>query len=163
MLGLARYAGRVAHPSEVEATQMARDDSTEAIEIARSRGQTYPVVTIADGAEHDAQTTGFHKRWWRALDEGWPEPLRDAYDEAFTRELVAAKVAVVELHFDAAGGSWSNIGVVDLERWEPTFPFDPTTSGWVKQDARSRVGWRRRSALRKLFSRNKDGGKSLAA
>jgi hypothetical protein len=68
---------------------------------------------------------------------------------------MAARVAVVELHFDAAGGQWSNIGVVDLERWEPTFPFDPAKSGWVKQDARSRVGWRRRSALRKLFSRKR--------
>lgn len=142
---------------------MARDDSKEAIEIARARGQTFPVVTIADGGEHNAQTTGFHKRWWRQLDEDWPEALREAYNEAFTRELMVAKVAVVELDFDAAGGRWSNIGVVDLERWEPTFPFDPAKSAWVKQDARSRVGWRRRSALRKLFSRKKDGAKGLAA
>jgi len=149
----------VAHPSEAEAVQMARDDSTEAIEVARSGGQAFAVVTIADGAEHDAQTTGFHRRWWRQLDEDWPEDLREAYNEAFTRELTAAGVAVVELHFDAAGGSWSNIGVVDLERWEPTFPFDPAKSGWVKQDARSRVGWRRRSALRKLLSRKKAGEK----
>lgn len=142
---------------------MARDDSKEAIEIARSRAHPYPVATIADGGEHDAQTTGFHKRWWRQLDEDWPEALRETYNEAFTRELMAARVAVVELHFDTAGGRWSNIGVVDLERWEPTFPFDPAKSGWVKQDARSRVGWRRRSALRKLFSGKKNDAKGLAA
>ncbi len=134
---------------------MAREDSTEAIELARTEGRTFSVVTIADGAEHKAQTTGFHKRWWRQLDEDWPEDLRDAYNEAFTRELMDAKVAVVELFFDAAAGSWTNIGVVDLEQWEPTFPFDPASSGWVKQDARSRVGWRRRSSLRKLFSRKR--------
>jgi hypothetical protein len=152
----------MAHPSDAEAAQMARDDSKEAIKIARSRGHASAVMTIADGAEHGAQTTGFHKRWWRQLDEDWPESLRDTYNEAFTRELMAAKVAVVELHFDAASGQWSNIGVVDLEQWEPTFPFDPEKTGWVKQDARSRVGWRRRSALRKLFSRKQTGGKGLA-
>jgi hypothetical protein len=140
---------------------MARDDAEEAIAIARSQGHTYPVVTIADGAEHGAQTTGFHKRWWHRHDRAWPEALRESYDEAFTRELLAARVAVVELHFDAASGRWSNIGVVDLERWEPTFPFDPERSGWVKQDARSRVGWRRRSALRKLFARKKNGGEKI--
>ncbi|MBS1878320.1 MAG: hypothetical protein JST31_02290 [Actinobacteria bacterium] len=146
----------MAHPSELEAAEMARDDSVEAIELARARGQTYPIVTIADGAEHDAQTTGFHKRWWRQLDEDWPEHLRETYNEAFTHELMAAHVAIVELEFDAATARWSNIGVVDLEQWEPTFPFDPASSGWIKQDARSRVGWRRRSALRKLFSRKKE-------
>jgi hypothetical protein len=144
------------HPSEVEATAMARQDSGEAIEIARRRDRTFAVATIADGTDHHAQTTGFHKRWWRQLDEDWPESLRDAYNEAFTRELMAARVAVVELRFDAAAGNWTNIGVVDLEQWEPTFPFDPESSGWVKQDARSRVGWRRPSILRKLRRRRKD-------
>jgi hypothetical protein len=115
----------------------------------------HPIVTIADGAEHGVQTTGFHKRWWRQFDEEWPSEVREAYNEAFTRELLAAKVAVVELQFDAAGGKWTNIGVVDLQQWEPTFPFDPESTGWVQQDPRSRVGWRRRSALRKLFSRKK--------
>ena len=148
----------MAHPSEIEVAGQAREDSVEAIEIARSGGPTTPVVTIADGGEHNALTTAFHKRWWRALDEEWPATLREAYDEAFTRELMAAEVAVVELFFDTAGGRWSNIGVVDLKRWEPTFPFDPASSGWVKQDARSRVGWRRRTALRKLFSRKKKSG-----
>lgn len=148
----------MAHPSELEAAQLAGDDSREAIEIARSKAHALPVVTIADGAEHHAQATGFHKRWWRQQDEDWPEAVREAYNEAFTRELMGAEVAVVELHFDAAAGRWSNIGVVDLQRWEPTFPFDPAKSGWVKQDARSRVGWRRRSALRKLLSRKKGGG-----
>ena len=142
---------------------MARDDSEEAIELARSEGQVFPVVTIADGADHSALTTSFHKRWWRQQDEDWPEPVREAYNEAFTRELMAAEVAVVELFFDTAGGRWSNIGVVDLKRWEPTFPFDPKSSGWVKQDARSRVGWRRRSALRKLFSRKKKDEESREA
>jgi hypothetical protein len=146
----------VAHPSQDEATQLGRDDSKEAIDLARSGGPTYPVVTIADGADHHAQTTAFHKRWWRQQDEKWPATISDAYNEAFTRELLAAKVAVVELAFDAAGGrKWSNIGVVDLEQWEPTFPFDPERTGWIQQDPRSRVGWRRRSALRKLFSRKK--------
>jgi len=116
----------------------------------------YPVVTIADGADHHAQTTAFHKRWWRSQDEKWPVGVREAYDQAFTRELLDAKVAVVELAFDAAGGrKWSNVGVVDLEQWEPTFPFDPQSTGWIQQDPRSRVGWRRRSALRKMFSRKK--------
>ncbi len=123
--------------------------------MARSQGDIQPIVTIADGAEHDAQTAGFHKRWWRQLDEQWPTSVRSAYNDTFTGELTAARVAVVELHFDAAAGQWSNIGVVDLERWEPTFPYDPVTGGWVRQDARSRVGWRRRSALRDLFSRKR--------
>jgi hypothetical protein len=145
----------MAHPSEVEAAKMAREDSREAVEIARRRDRVFAVATIADGADHNAQTTGFHKRWWRQLDEDWPENLRDTYNEAFTQELLAARVAVIELHFDAARGNWTNIGVVDLEQWEPTFPFDPKNSGWVKQDARSRVGWRRRSLLRKLLGGKK--------
>jgi hypothetical protein len=148
----------MAHPSAAEATELARADSTEAIEIARRRDRPYPVATIADGADHDAQTTGFHKRWWRQLDEDRPAHLREAYNEAFTAELVAARIAVVEVQFDAARGNWTNIGVVDLEQWEPTFPFDPGSSGWVRQDARSRVGWRRRSVLRKLFGRKKGKG-----
>ncbi|MBS1843846.1 MAG: hypothetical protein JST53_05440 [Actinobacteria bacterium] len=154
----------MAHPSAAEAAQLGQDDSKEAIELARSGGQMYPVVTIADGADHHAQTTAFHKRWWRQHDEKWPAAVSDAYNEAFTRELLDAKVAVVELAFDAAGGKkWSNVGVVDLEVWEPTFPFDPQSTGWIQQDPRSRVGWRRRSMLRKLFKRKKkdDEAKSL--
>lgn len=134
---------------------MARDDAKEAIGVARAEGHTQPIVTIADGAEHDALTTGFHKHWWRQRDEDWPTQVSEAYNEAFTRELLAAQVAVVELQFDSARGKWTNIGVVDLVRWEPTFPFDPEHTGWVQQDPRSRVGWRRRSALRDLFSRKK--------
>ncbi|HVW48239.1 MAG TPA: hypothetical protein VHA76_14380 [Solirubrobacterales bacterium] len=145
----------MAHPSVEEAARLGRDDSKEAIDAARSGSPMYPIVTIADGAEHHAQATGFHKRWWRQFDEGWPADVREAYNDAFTRELAAAKVAVVELEFDGAGGKWTNVGVVDLERWEPTFPFDPESTGWVRQDPRSRVGWRRRSALRKLFARKK--------
>jgi hypothetical protein len=145
----------VAHPTAAEAARWGREDSVEAIGIARSGVHPYPVVTIADGAEHDAQTTAFHKRWWRRHDEGWPADVGEAYDEAFTRELLAARVAVVELSFDAAAGKWSNVGVVDLEQWEPTFPFDPESTGWIRQDPRSRVGWRRRSALRKLFTRQR--------
>jgi hypothetical protein len=143
------------HPSAAEAAQLGREDSKEAIGVARSGGQMYPVVTIADGSEHRAQTTAFHKRWWRQRDEDWPTDVSEAYNEAFTRELIAAQVAVVELQFDAAGGKWTNVGVVDLNQWEPTFPFDPESTGWVRQDPRSRVGWRRRSALRKLFKRKK--------
>jgi hypothetical protein len=139
----------------VEAEDLAREDSVEAIAAARSGGVAQPIVGIADGAEHQARTTGFHKRWWRQHDEDWPADVREAYNETFTRELLAAQVAVVELQFDAAGGKWTNIGVVDLRQWEPTFPFDPQSTGWVRQDPRSRVGWRRRSALRKLFSRKK--------
>lgn len=156
----------MAHPSAREAAQLGQDDSKEAIDLARSGGQMYPVVTIADGADHHAQTTAFHKRWWRSQDEKWPMSVREAYDQAFTRELLDAKVAVVELAFDAAGGrKWSNVGVVDLEQWEPTFPFDPKSTGWVQQDPRSRVGWRRRSMLRNLFSRKKKSTeeKSLSA
>lgn len=123
--------------------------------MARSGSEMYPIVTIADGVEHDAQTTGFHKHWWRQHDEHWPSAACEAYNETFTRELLAAQVAVVELQFDTAGGNWTNVGVVDLNRWEPTFPFDPESTGWVQQDPRSRVGWRRRSALRKLFSKKK--------
>jgi hypothetical protein len=150
----------VPHPSAAEAAQWGREDSKEAIDLARSGGQTYPVVTIADGAEHHAQTTAFHKRWWRQHDQDWPADASDAYNEAFTRELMTAKVAVVELEFDAASGKWSNVGVVDLAVWEPTFPFDPESTGWIRQDPRSRVGWRRRSALRKLFSRKKSSEQS---
>jgi hypothetical protein len=147
----------MAHPSEAEAAELGRADSAEAIEVARAGGGHYPVATIADGADHDAQTTGFHKRWWRQLDDGWPDAVREAYADAFTRELIAAKVAVVELRFDAASGNWTNVGVVDLEQWEPTFPFDPTSTGWIRQDPRSRVGWRRRSFFRKLRDRRKAG------
>jgi hypothetical protein len=156
----------VAHPSAGEAAQLGRDDSKEAIDLARSGGQMYPVVTIADGADHHAQTTAFHKRWWRSQDEKWPVAVREAYDQAFTRELLGAEVAVVELAFDAAGGrKWSNVGIVDLKVWEPTFPFDPKSTGWIQQDPRSRVGWRRRSVLRKMFSRKKkdDAQKSPSA
>jgi hypothetical protein len=145
----------VAHPSAAEAAELGRDDSKEAIDLARSGGAMYPVVTIADGADHHAQTTAFHKRWWRSQDEHWPAAVREAYDDAFTREVLDAKVAVVELVFDAAEGKWSNVGVVDLQQWEPTFPFDPTSTGWIQQDPRSKVGWRRRSALRNIFSRKK--------
>ena len=150
----------MAHPSAAEAAQLGRDDSKEAIDLARSGGQMYPVVTIADGADHHAQTTAFHKRWWRQQDEGWPADVSDAYNEAFTRELMAAKVAVVELEFDAAAGKWTNVGVVDLQVWEPTFPIDPESTGWIRQDPRSRVGWRRRSALRNLFKRKKPSEQS---
>jgi hypothetical protein len=154
----------MAHPSQAEAAEMGRADSGEAIEAARVRGGTYPVVTIADGADHHAQATGFHKRWWRQHDEGWPAAVQEAYNEAFTRELIAAKVAVVELQFDAAGGKkWTNVGVVDLEQWEPNFPFDPASTGWVQQDPRSRVGWRRRSMLRKLFAKKKKGDEDAPA
>ena len=146
----------MAPPSESEAVALAEDDAREAIEIARQRDRPYPLATIADGADHHAQTTGFHKHWWRARDEDWPTGLRETYDESFTRALLAADVAVVELRFDAAGGTWSNIAVVDLTRWEPTFPFDRASTGWIQQDPRSRVGWRRRSALRKLLRREKD-------
>jgi hypothetical protein len=145
----------MAHPTEREAAEMARDDSVEAIEIAR-RPEPYPVTTIADGADHHAQTTAFHKRWWRAQDDHWPERLRHNYEEAFTEALREANVAVVEIHFDAAQGAWSNIGVVDLAQWEPTFPFDPTSNAWIKQDARTRVGWRRRSALRDWLKKRKE-------
>jgi hypothetical protein len=150
----------MARPSPAEAEEMGREDSRGAIELARLR-DAFPIATIADGAERDAQSTDFHKRWWRQQDEDWPEPLRHSYNEAFTRELIAARVAVVELQFDAAAGKWTNVGVVDLDQWEPTFPYDPTSTGWVQQDPRSRVGWRRRSVLKKLFGRKKSGdGKS---
>jgi hypothetical protein len=152
----------VAHPSEREAAQLGREDAPEAIEMARAGSPMYPIVTIADGDDHREQTTGFHKRWWRQFDEKWPEPVREAYNDAFTRELAAAKVAVVERQFDGANGKWTNVGVVDLEQWEPTFPFDPESTGWVKQDPRSRVGWRRRSMLRKMFGRKKEKKAELA-
>jgi hypothetical protein len=152
----------VAHPSAVEVARLGKDDAKEAIGIVRSGAFAYPIVTIADGAEHNAQTTGFHKRWWRQHDEGWPTAVSEAYNDAFTRELLAAKIAVVELHFDGAGGKWTNIGAVDLEVWEPTFPFDPESTGWIQQDPRSRVGWRRRSALRNLFKRKKKPEKGEA-
>lgn len=148
----------MATPSTVEAARSARDDAQEAIGIARAGGQAQPIVTIADGVDHHAQTTGFHKNWWRQHDEDWPPDVREAYNETFTRELLAARIAVVELQFDSAAGKWTNVGVVDLARWEPTFPFDPEHTGWVRQDPRSRVGWRRRSVLRGLFSRKKEKG-----
>jgi hypothetical protein len=145
----------VAHPSEDEAARLAREDADEAIGMARSDGQMSPIVGIADGADHHGQATGFHTRWWRQHDEDWPAPVRDTYVETFTRALLDAQVAVVELVFDTAEGKWTNVGVVDLKVWEPTFPFDPQSTGWIRQDPRSRVGWRRRSALRKWFSRKR--------
>jgi hypothetical protein len=153
----------VAHPSAAEAAEIARADSKEAIVTARSGSPMHPIATIADGAEHDAQTTGFHKNWWRQHDEDWPADVCEAYTETFTRELLAAQVAVVELQFDAPGRKWTNVGVVDLAQWEPTFPFDPEHTGWVQQDPRSRVGWRRRSVLRKLFSRKKTSPPATSA
>jgi hypothetical protein len=152
----------VAHPSAAEAAELGKDDAKEAIGIVRSGAFAYPIVTLADGAEHHAQTTGFHKRWWRQHDEHWPAAISEAYNEAFTREMLAAKIAVVELQFDGAAGRWSNVGAVDLNLWEPTFPFDPENTGWIRQDPRSRVGWRRRSALRDLFSRKKKREKKPA-
>jgi hypothetical protein len=152
----------VAHPSTDEAARLGREDAPEAVGLARAGSPMYPVVTIADGADHKEHTTGFHKRWWRQFDEGWPESVRESYNDAFTRALAAEKVAVVELQFDGAEGKWTNVGVVDLEQWEPTFPFDPESTGWIQQDPRSRVGWRRRSALRKLFKRDKKKGKEKA-
>jgi hypothetical protein len=147
----------MAHPSAAEAAERARDDSKEAIEMARDGGPMQPIVTIADGAEHDAQTTGFHKNWWRQHDQDWPADVRESYNEAFTREVHAAQVGVVELQFDAAGGKkWTNVGVVDLKQWEPTFPFDPESTGWIQMDPRSRVGWRRRSVFRDFFKRKRE-------
>jgi hypothetical protein len=145
----------VTPPTENEVAAYAHEDAGEAIKLARRPEHAYPVTTIADGADRRAQNTGFQRRWWLQLDEDWPESLRDAYNDAFTRELSDAGIAVVELHFDAPGGDFTNIGVVDLARWEPTFPYDPSSTGWVKQDARSRVGWRRRSILRKLFKKDR--------
>lgn len=145
----------MATPSTNEAAEMGREDAQEAIGIARSGGGMQPITTIADGAEHDAQTTGFHKHWWRQHDEKWPADVSEAYNETFTRALLTEKVAVVELQFDTAGGNWTNVGVVDLAQWEPTFPFDPEHTGWIQQDPRSRVGWRRRSFLRDMFKRKK--------
>lgn len=145
----------MAHPSESEVAGWAGEDATEAIAVARRRDRAFPVATIADGADRGAQATGFHQRWWRQLDEDWPDRLSETYNEAFTQELMAAKVAVVELHFDTANGNWINIGVVDLEQWEPMFPFDPASSSWVQQDPRSQVGWRRRTLFRKLLGRKK--------
>jgi hypothetical protein len=138
---------------------MAREDAQEAIGIARAGG-AMPITTIADGAEHDAQTTGFHKHWWRQHDENWPPAVSESFNETFTRELLGAEVAVVELQFDGAGGKWTNVGVVDLRQWEPTFPFDREHTGWIQQDPRSRVGWRRRSMLRDMFKRKKKEKKS---
>jgi hypothetical protein len=141
-------------PTEGEVLAYAGEDASEAIGIARRPEHAYPVTTIADGADRHAQQTGFQRRWWLQLDENWPEPLRHAYNEAFTRAAIAAGIVVVGIHFDAPGGDFTNIGVVDLAQWEPTFPYDSASSGWVKQDARSRVGWRRRSLLRKLLKRD---------
>ena len=146
----------MATPSTDEAAELARGDAQEAIGIARSGGAMQPITTIADGAEHDAQTTGFHKHWWRQHDEHWPADISEAFNETFTRELLAAEVAVVELQFDGAGGKWTNVGVVDLRQWEPTFPFDREHTGWIQQDPRSRVGWRRRSFFRDMFKRKKE-------
>ena len=141
-------------PTANEVAAYVHEDAVEAIELARRPEHAYPVTTIADGAERHAHASGFGRRWWLQLDEDWPEGLRETYNDAFTRELGEASVAVVELQIDAPGGEFTNIGVVDLARWEPTFPYDPASTGWVKQDARSRVGWRRRSILRKLFKRD---------
>jgi hypothetical protein len=140
-------------PTVGDVAAYAREDAAEAIDLARRPEHAYPVTTIADGAERHAHASGFQRRWWLQLDEDWPDSLRETYNHAFTRELSDSAIAVVELHFDAPGGKFTNIGVVDLARWEPTFPYDPASTGWIKQDARSRVGWRRRSVLRKLFKR----------
>jgi len=140
-------------PSQAAAVEYAKQDAEDAIEYARNQvNPRWAVVSLSDG--HDRKgwpQTEFHRRWWRLHDERWPEELQDAYVDAFARAMTEAGFAVVELLHEQRGKKWTSVGVVDLQWWEPEFPFEP--GAWVRQEYGSTKGWRRKSAVWKLRRR----------
>jgi hypothetical protein len=145
----------MALPSESEVVDLASEDAREAIEYARRlAAQQWPVTTLTDPTDRDGwPQTELHRRWWQQRQDDWPEALREAYRAALMEQMTAAGLALVEQHNEGAG--WTALGVVDLERWEPTFPFTP--GRWVQQSYGSRKGWRRRTLWRRWRSRRGPG------
>jgi hypothetical protein len=135
----------MAIPSQAEAIELAREDAADAIEHARGpSAQQWPVTSLTDPTERGGwPQTKLHRRWWQQRDEDWPEPLRESYRAALMEAMTAASFALVEQRNDGAGAGWTALGAVDLEGWEPTFPFTP--GNWVQQSYGSKQGWRRRS------------------
>jgi len=143
----------MALPSDSAVTGYAREDAADAIEYARRpAAQQWPVASLTDPTDrHGWPQTKLHRRWWQRHDEEWPEALCEVYREALMAEMTAANFALVEQRHEGAG--WTALGAVDLERWEPTFPFTP--GRWVEQSYGSRQGWRRRTFWRRRRAKRK--------
>jgi hypothetical protein len=142
-------------PSQADVSEFAEEDAADAIEHARNQANPrWAVVSIADGRDRDGwPETKFHHRWWQLQDQGWPSELQDAYIDAFVHEMTQANFAVIELLHERERRKWTSIGVVDLDRWEPEFPFELGT--WVRQEYGSTKGWKRKSAIWKLRRRGR--------
>lgn len=147
----------VGNPSEAEAILLAREDAEDAIDLARNwRSGTIPVRRIALGADRDESlSSNYQERWWQQKDERWPKSLREIYNTAFIQELARANVVMVQLRHETWEEgwieTWSDVGVVDLERWEPTFPLK--RGEWAFQTAETTDAWRRRTIWRRLLAR----------
>jgi hypothetical protein len=142
-------------PSRADVAAFAAEDAADATEYARNQvNPRWAVVSLSDGRDRDGwPQTDFHRRWWQSHDQDWPEELQDAYIDAFALELTDANFALIELLHESKGREWTSVGVVDLEWWEPEFPFE--RGKWVRQAYGSTKGWRRKSALRKLRRRRR--------
>jgi hypothetical protein len=143
----------MSQPSQARAIEFAKEDAVDAIEYARQQvNPRWAVVAIADGLDRDGwPQTKFHHHWWQLQDQDWPSELQDAYIDAFLLEMTEANFAVIELLHSQGMKKWTSIGVVDLDWWEPEFPFEP--GKWVRQDYGSTQGWKRKSALWKMRRR----------
>lgn len=141
----------MAPPSESTVIDWAREDAQDAIEHARRpAAERWPVTSLTDPTDrHGWPQTKLNRRWWQQEDESWPDSLREAYRSALMQEMTAANFALVEQRNEGEG--WTALGAVDLERWEPTFPFKP--GRWVKGSYGSDKGWRRRTFWRRWRSR----------
>lgn len=140
-------------PSPADAIEFAKQDAASAIEYARGQGNPrWAVVSLSDGGDRDGwPQTEFHRRWWRLHDQEWPDEVQDAYIDAFAHELTEANFAVIELLHADRRRKWTSVGVVDLELWEPEFPYE--RGKWVRQEYGSTKGWKRKSAIWKLRRR----------
>lgn len=144
-------------PSRAEAVELAKEDAADAIEHVRNQvSQGWAVISVSDGADRDGwPQTDFHRRWWEFHDRQWPDELQDAYVDAFALAMTEANFAVVELLHERGRKKWTSVGVVDLEWWEPEFPFEP--GKWVRQEYGSTKGWKRKSAIWKMRRRLRRG------
>jgi hypothetical protein len=140
-------------PSQKDAVAFAQKDAADAIEYARNQvNPKWAVVSLSDGADRNGwPQTEFHRRWWQLHDQEGSSELQDAYIDAFALAMSEANFAVVELLHESKRRKWTSVGVVDLEWWEPEFPFE--RGNWVRQEYGSTKGWRRKSALWKLRRR----------
>jgi hypothetical protein len=140
-------------PSQADAIEFAKEDAADAIEHVRNQvNPRWAVVSIADGRNRDGwPQTKFHDRWWQLHDRDWPDELQTAYIDAFALAMTQANFAVIELLHESKGRKWTSVGVVDLDWWEPEFPFEP--GKWVRQEYGSTKGWKRKSAIWKLRRR----------